>query len=123
MPPPDGGLFSLPLHPSLPDAEQSAALAGDRPVSCPCHFRTAHRNRHTRVCPLLGLLPWQRPWPPICGMASSGLPAMNCSDLFNPPVQGSVPATPETPMTQGAFLPPRNPRPTLRGLDAVKRAH
>lgn len=34
MPPPDGDLFSLPLHPSLHDAEQNAALAGDRPASC-----------------------------------------------------------------------------------------
>jgi len=45
MPPPDGDLFSLPLHPSLHDTGQSAALAGDRPASCPCHSRTAHRNR------------------------------------------------------------------------------
>ena len=45
MPPPDGGLFSLPLHPSLHDAGQNAALVGDRPASCPCHSRTAHRDR------------------------------------------------------------------------------
>ena len=39
------GLFSLPLHPSLPDAGQNAALAGDRSASCPCHSRTATDTR------------------------------------------------------------------------------
>ncbi len=44
---------------------------------------------------------------------------MNRSSLFNPPVQGSVPATPETRHDRGRSC-PLDTRPTLRWLDAAK---
>lgn len=44
---------------------------------------------------------------------------MNRSSPFNPPVQGSVPATPDTRYDQGRSC-PLDTRPTLRGLDAAK---
>jgi len=46
-------------------------------------------------------------------------PAMHRSGLFNPPIQGSVPATPEASITKRAFLPSGH-QTNLHCLDSAK---
>lgn len=110
MPQRDRRLFTPPVA-SLPEREsrgqsrpQNVMLTGMR-FSTPSHSRTHNAAAILRVYPPLGCCPWLRSWPPLCGMATSGLPSMNRSGLCNPPIQG------------GAFLlPPRNPSRTERAF-------
>lgn len=126
MPPPKPSAqvdcLPLPLHPSPKDTGQGAEPPSKPPAwsrwfSTPSHCRTAQRGGYASGISAAGVASVAEAMIADMRHGLGSLPAMNRSGLFNPPVQGSVPATPEAPMTKGvpALWTPDQP---CAGLDA-----
>jgi hypothetical protein len=111
MPQRTAACLPLPLHPSPKETAGGGGAALE--TSCSAAGGLPPRDTSAPHNTAAMLRAYFRRWGCVRGrgqsrryavMASSGLPAMNRYGLFNRPVQGSVPATPENPMTTEVFL-------------------